>query len=329
MLFLLAVFFYPALADQTKLTPETDTYVASGRPTTNFALDEAIWVGYNQTGGYQAERSLLRFNPTIVPAGNKIISARLWLYLSGTTRNDTPLTIQAYRVRSPWAESITWNQHLALTVDGSPAASTSVPAVLGWYAWDVTAALQAWSDQRDTADFSLLLRSNVTSGQHERGFWSKDCSPADCGTNQPYLEIQFEPPTPTPTPTLTPTPTPPPGLIVELEQSSPIPGQLTYFIGVRNPSSQTASAIELTSPIPKGATFISASNGGTSNGKQVTWNIPSLAPGSKFSRSYVVKIAPVTGGAAIADLAPQPALAIEENGSIVGQVVIEMNGNAG
>ena len=133
---------------------------------------------------------------------------------------DAPLTIQAYRVRSDWAETITWQDHLGLTVDSAFAASVSVPVTLGWYAWDVTAALQAWSDQRDTNTFSLLLRSDVSSGQHYRGFWSKDCSVVDL---RPYLEIAHDLPmvtptntptatctatyTPSPTPTSTPTPT--------------------------------------------------------------------------------------------------------------------------
>ena len=102
-----------------------------------------------------SERSLLGFSPTL-PAGSKITSAQLRLYLAGVATGDAPLTIQAYRVRSDWAETITWQEHLGLTVDSTPAASASVPATLGWYAWDVTGALQAWSDHAEVAGVALI-----------------------------------------------------------------------------------------------------------------------------------------------------------------------------
>ena len=201
---LLGVTVRQARADQISLTPVADTFVASGRPSQSFGLDSGLWVGYGRPGGNLSERSLLGFSPTL-PAGSKITSAQLRLYLAGVATGDAPLTIQAYRVRSDWAETITWQEHLGLTVDSAPAASVSVPVTLGWYAWDVTGALQAWSDQRDTNNFSVILRSDVSSGQRYRGFWSKDSSVVDY---RPYLEIVYDlPPTVTPTATLSPTPT--------------------------------------------------------------------------------------------------------------------------
>ena len=200
---LLGVTVRQARADQVSLTPVADTFVASGRPSQSFGLDSGLWVGHGRPGGDLSERSLLGFSPTL-PAGSRITSAQLQLYLAGVATGDTPLTVRAYRVRSNWTETITWQEHLGLTVDSTPAASASVPATLGWYAWDVTGALQAWSDQRDTSNFSVILQSDVSSGQHYRGFWSKDSSVVDL---RPYLEISYDPPTATPTPTVTPTAT--------------------------------------------------------------------------------------------------------------------------
>ena len=127
---LLGLAVQQARADQARLTPVADTFVASGRPSQSFGLDSGLWVGYGRPGGDLSERSLLGFSPTL-PAGSKITSAQLRLYLAGVATGDAPLMVQAYRVRSDWAETITWQEHLGLTVDSAPAASASVPANAG------------------------------------------------------------------------------------------------------------------------------------------------------------------------------------------------------
>jgi len=197
-----------ARADEFGFAPTLDTYVAEGRPANQFATDRALWIGYDQAGGYLDERSLLGFDLSTIPPGSQITSAALRMYLAGTTTGDDPITVQAHRVRTTWTETITWQEHLGLDVDPTPAASTSVPAALGWIEWDVKTALQVWSDTRTTNDFSLILKSDITSGTHKRGFWSKDCSPAECGSDRPQLAITYNLPTATPTVTPTATATP-------------------------------------------------------------------------------------------------------------------------
>ena len=71
---LLGVTVRQARADQARLTPVADTFVASGRPSQSFGLDSGLWVGYGRPGGNLSERSLLGFSP-ILPAGSKITSA--------------------------------------------------------------------------------------------------------------------------------------------------------------------------------------------------------------------------------------------------------------
>lgn len=204
--FLLSIVGNRSRADQTRLAPEADTYVASGAATQNFGSRTTLWVGHDQAGGYRIERSLLGFASTALPPrGSAITSAKLWLYLGGTTAGDTAMAIQAHRVLADWDQTTTtWQIQPAF--DLTPCASTSVPSsTLRWYSWDVKDALQTWSNIRDTSNFSLLLQSDVTSGQHERSFRSEENSAVDY---RPYLEVAYDLPTPTPTPTRTATPTP-------------------------------------------------------------------------------------------------------------------------
>ncbi|HEX9115494.1 MAG TPA: DNRLRE domain-containing protein, partial [Anaerolineae bacterium] len=98
--------------------------MASGQPTQNWAAHPSLWVGYDQAGGYQVERSLLRFDVSAIPAGSQINSAAIRLFLGGTTTNDAPMAVAVHRVRSDWPETITWNGSLGLTVDPLPAATT-------------------------------------------------------------------------------------------------------------------------------------------------------------------------------------------------------------
>jgi uncharacterized repeat protein (TIGR01451 family) len=274
---LLELAVHPVRADQITMSPAGDAFVASGKPTQNFATNSGLWVGYGRPGGYSLEKSLLGFDTTAIPKGSHITSAALSLYLAGTTSGDTPLAVQACRVRSSWTEEkITWDGYLGLDVDCASAASTDVPPTLGPYLWDVKGALQAWSSEAsDTGNFSLILQSDVTSGQHYRGFWSKDCSPAACGSNRPYLEITYDPPPP---------------LQVSLSQKEQTGGQLRYDITVVNPSTQIASSVVINNPVPAGTAYDSATNGGTLIGSVVKWAPGTLGPGIEWHGSYTVTI---------------------------------------
>ncbi len=292
-------------AEQPRLTPVADTFVASGWPTQSFGLDGGLWVGHGRPGGDLTNRALLGFAPGL-PAGSRITSAQLRLYLAGTVPGDAPLAVQAHRVRSDWNEALTWADHLGLTVDSAPAASVNVPATLGWYTWDVTGALQAWSDSRDTRDFSLLLGSDVSSGQHFRGFWSKDSSVVD---QRPSLEIVYDAPTATATPTATPTatffptrtatPTTAPGVQAVLRSSSngvAHPGdEITYFVDYRAVGSGILTNVVITNAIPSGALLIPDSitpkeSGSVTRGI-VTWNVGTLGLGvTAGTVSYRVRI---------------------------------------
>ena len=193
---------------QSLLLPIADTFVSSGHPAGNWADYSGLWVGYDQSGGYEIERALLRFDVSGIPPDSNVHEATLSLYMSATTANDSPMTVGVYHVRSSWNEDINWNEHKRLLVDSTPIITSQVSTQFGWYRWDITPLVQEWVDDSQ-ANFGLLLKGNESPGQHERGFWSKDCGDADCAGRRPKLEVRYTLPTPTPTrtPTATPTPT--------------------------------------------------------------------------------------------------------------------------
>lgn len=208
-----------------QLTPVADTFVIEGRPDERRTTDRTFWVGYDQNGGFQKQRSLLRFDITenVIPRGSTITAATLTLDLGGWVANEETMAVTVARLPSNnWQENINWNEHLALLPpDPDHQAMTTVTRTLAEYQWDITNMLQKWSNDANRGNaISLLLTGDETSGQHERGFWSKDCSSSECG-NAPVLIIQFTPPTPTPTSTLTSTDTP-----VPTSTPTPIPVEL-------------------------------------------------------------------------------------------------------
>jgi hypothetical protein len=204
--------------EATLLLPVADTYVTSGQPNQSHGGDKGMWVGHDEQPGNQIQRSLVRFDIGDIPAGIRVESAILSLYMDGATENSPPMIVNLYRVQGDWAEDITWNQHAALAVDASPVASIQIPTTLGWYRWDITSLVQQWINSPGS-NFGLLLRGDESMGQHLRAFWTKDCPIQQCDPlpgKRPNIEVNWTAPlTPTPTPTVpTPTVTPPQGKLL-------------------------------------------------------------------------------------------------------------------
>jgi len=75
---------------------------------------------------------------------------------------------------------------------------------------------------------------------------------------------------------------------------------LTYTIAYANNGTATATGVVLTDPIPANTTFVSATNGGTSNGSSVSWNLGTLAAGGSGSVQAVVRVtSPLANGSSI------------------------------
>ncbi len=67
-------------------------------------------------------------------------------------------------------------------------------------------------------------------------------------------------------------------------------GKITYTIKVTNTGDGVAAGATLVDTIPTGASFVSATAGGTANGRRVTWNLGNLQP--RQSRTVSVTVNP-------------------------------------
>ena len=66
----------------------------------------------------------------------------------------------------------------------------------------------------------------------------------------------------------------------------------SYTIELANPGTATTDPVQLQTVLPDGFEYLQASDGGSCNGKAVTWKLPSLAPGS--TRAVTLKLRAVT-----------------------------------
>lgn len=194
-------------------SPELDTYITSGNVTKRSGGEKWFLVGHDQRNGKGIERSLLQFDLSDVKSGSTINAATISLKLELITPGDGPMTVTMYRItRNLTDENISWEEFEGTyPIDRDVPATVTVGTEFTFYHWDVKPLIEAWlNDPAHTSKFSVILESDQTSGQHERGFWSRDCTDPDC--EKPILSIQTTDPTPTstPEPTATDTPVPTP-----------------------------------------------------------------------------------------------------------------------
>lgn len=193
--------------------PDIDTYITSDDIRKTSGMEEWFLVGHDQRNGNGIEHSLLQFDLSDVKSGSTIDAATISLKLELITPSDEPMTVTMYRFTGDWNnEDISWEEFDGnFEIDRGVSATQTVGTEFTLYHWNVKTLIEAWlNDPARTSKFSVILESNQTSGQHERGFWSRDCT--DSGCEKPVLSIQTTDPTPTSTPeptaTNTPVPTP-------------------------------------------------------------------------------------------------------------------------
>lgn len=308
------------------ISASADTDVRSGRPAVSFGSDLALRVGYDP-GGDGEMRTLIKFYPADLQAGGVVNSAQLSLNLAGTTTSDNTMQITVYRIPNTWGEGITWNDHLALPIDGNQASSALIGTAFGWYTWDLTSMVQAWvNDLNRGTELAILLRGHTGPDSRRRAFWSKDCPDNDCQGNRPRLDIQFSAPTATSTlthtptatptstrtPTATPSPTPTPGANISISVepalapsqwvTMPTGSLITYTISIRNFDSQLSNVeVRADARIEAGGVdprivvvkSESVSNGGGVVGDEVIWpQITTLQPGQVISYTYAIESPP-------------------------------------
>ncbi|MGQ9585540.1 MAG: DNRLRE domain-containing protein, partial [Anaerolineae bacterium] len=226
--------------DEYGYTGVRDTYISSWYPNTNYS---ASGIFSARTG--EITHSLIKFDLTSLPAGSRVLSAKLQLYATGRS-NANGAWLEAYRVLRPWTDTqATW--HYA--ANGSPwnAVGCSgigsdregqyldrgpLPKDQVWTEIEIGRAAQAWLDD-PAANQGVLLRL-TSNGSVQYDFASSQYAnvalrprlvltyalpsdapiPTPTPTSLPTATSTATPtPTgspPTPTPTLTPTPSPTP-----------------------------------------------------------------------------------------------------------------------
>lgn len=311
-----------------------DTYVWQSRPDTSFGTSNALWIGYDQN--LLAGRTFVKFDARSIADAVKqgaaqITSALLQLNLEETRGNTNQVLINANRTRGAWSESITWNQHLTVTVEMTHTASIPVGMSKGVYTWDVSNMFQDWITSGDSATpIGFRLTGSEETGNSLRGFWSRNCPDSECAGKRPRLIVNYVVTTPTPTPTFTPThtptptftPTPTPGvhyLSLSNHPTGPLkPGEpVTYTIEVAN-GAFPLSSVSMTNSAPSELVVLpeSISRGSLNwsyqlQGQRITWTLEqTLPPNAKDQLSYQAALPTPTPTAtptalAITKLGPQ------------------------
>lgn len=186
-----------------EIPASADSYLASGRPAQNFGSDN-LFLGYNLVGEnpYGAERMVLLFDLSSLPAGAIIHQATLRLYLSfSSPADDAPMNTVLRRLQNPWNEyTVTWNNQPI----GKPVGqATGVGNQPGWYEWQVTAVVDDWVNNIHP-NYGLGIIGDETIQQRERAFYSRETTTA----NFPRLVVDYSPSGDTEPPVVTVNPLP-------------------------------------------------------------------------------------------------------------------------
>jgi hypothetical protein len=172
------------------LPAEADAYVASAWPNESFGMDQ-LYLGYNQSTGFGAERVFLRFNlEGTVPPGSLVNEATLRLRLQvSSPRDDEPMGTRLRQLVSPWGElTVRWGNRPRW---GPPQAETAVGSTSLWYEWDVTALVNDWVSGAKE-NHGLLLMGDETVQQRERIFYSRETPQEDAaGQFFPQLIVEY------------------------------------------------------------------------------------------------------------------------------------------
>jgi hypothetical protein len=151
-------------ASTLTLHATVDAYTRQQFPDENHGIDADLRTGSGSTID-RANRLLVAFDVTAIPAGCQMTAAHLNLYYYAEDFIGVSPTLSAYRVTAAWTETaVTWNSRTAAqawaTTGGDHAtAESSVvasAATFGWLAWDVTAMTGMWRSN-SASNFGVMV----------------------------------------------------------------------------------------------------------------------------------------------------------------------------
>ena len=174
---------YPIIIDPSVMvtgsTNTADAFVRSGNPSTNYKMDEKLFIGNSPAYGLQ--RSYIKFTlPTDISASS-VTNVIMKLKLYGGTST----AMNAYRVTSSWTSGgITWNNkpgYTSTSASGTPSVSGS------WYSLDVTTVTRQHL-AGTYSNYGFVLISQTESGTStSTSFYSSDAP----SPNKPELVITY------------------------------------------------------------------------------------------------------------------------------------------
>jgi len=152
-----------------------DSWVLQSSPMSNYGNDSVVKV--DTKAGANA-RALFRFELTAVPAGCRVVDARLRLYASSWKAGRT---MEVMRADSAWNEAaVTWANQPAV----AGAAATAFSGE-GWREWNVVHQVQT---MYAAGNFGFVVRDQLENGNGiEQQYHSREKAP----DNSPLLVVTF------------------------------------------------------------------------------------------------------------------------------------------
>jgi hypothetical protein len=165
------------------LLPSKDARILATEATTNFG--DSLYLTTNGMSG-AAERTLLEFDLSSIPAGTTIDAAAFNMYLYfWNGKNDT---VKTYKVTSDWTEGdgamsgVTWNYRnkngpVSWTAAGGDYDTATVGTFniksTGWYSMDLTTLVQGWLDG-SAPNHGIILAPPLSAGNHLNYYHSRE-----------------------------------------------------------------------------------------------------------------------------------------------------------
>jgi hypothetical protein len=172
------------------VSPNADSQVASGNPTTNSGAATSMFVQSSSVSSFGNERAWLKFDLTSLPAGPTVTGATLQLWNFSAAGAAMPAEVRSSS-DDAWTEAgITWNTQPAF---GSPLDTVTFAAGATnlWYSWNVGSFVQ--QKLAGNKLVSLVVKP-VTESSPDATAPAYRFDAKEFGSNAPVLQLQLQTP---------------------------------------------------------------------------------------------------------------------------------------